>query len=76
MNPIQVSMINSKAAQDHYADIKSQHADILMNMRMQNDRVAQYTAQKEMEVSQNESLKADQSMKQQELDIKRQALSL
>lgn len=76
-----VTIVNSKVASDDLNKIRLQHADILMGMQNQAQKVAQFNQDRMMADKEKKSLDAQTNKdnienirKQQELDLKRMAL--
>lgn len=76
MDATPVTVINSKMAKGHLANITVQHSDILDKMRMHNERVGAYNMQMQQEKNESDKQNRVNELKDRELSIKREALMM
>lgn len=76
MESIPVTVINSKAAQNHFNDISVKHDDLLDKMRAHNERVGMYNQQVQEEQRSTDQENKQMKIKEEELKIKRDALMM
>lgn len=70
MNPIKTSVVTSKAASEHVADIRMKHQGILEDMSAQQQRIGMNQQAKKVEAFQQNELDAKANKERGEFDLK------